>query len=116
MSRKLTITIDDQVYAGLHAVIGRGNIANFLEQLARPFVVRSSLADAYAEMASDQQREAEADTWIEGPFRRPAPGAVAQCGGLTFPHTAGGEVHKDRHAVIAFQFWNGHLVLHCHQA
>ena len=47
-----------------------GLIARFLDRLARPFVVRSSLADAYAEMASDQQREAEADTWIEGPFRR----------------------------------------------
>ena len=65
MTRKLTITIDDQVYAGLHAVIGRGNIANFLEQLARPFVVPTSLADAYAEMTGDQQREAEAEVWVE---------------------------------------------------
>jgi hypothetical protein len=65
MTRKLTITIDDQVYAGLHAVVGRGNIANFLEQLARPFVLPSSLADAYTEMAANQQREAEADTWVD---------------------------------------------------
>ena len=29
MQRKMTITIDEAVYAGLHKVIGRGNISQF---------------------------------------------------------------------------------------
>jgi hypothetical protein len=65
MTRKLTISIDDRVYDGLHAVIGRGNIGKFLEDLARPFVVTDSLSAAYAEMATDTEREAEADEWCE---------------------------------------------------
>ncbi len=65
MTRKLTISIDDRVYDGLHAVIGKGNIGKFLEDLARPFVVADSLSAAYAEMAADAAREAEADEWCE---------------------------------------------------
>jgi hypothetical protein len=65
MTRKLTISIDDSVYDGLHAVIGKGNIGKFLEDLARPFVVTDSLSAAYAEMAADETREAEADEWCE---------------------------------------------------
>jgi hypothetical protein len=65
MTRKLTISIDDQVYDGLHAVIGRGNIGKFLEELARPFVVSAGLAASYAEMTSDRSREAAADDWVE---------------------------------------------------
>src|SRR5271166_515429 len=42
MTKKLTISIDDNVYDGLHATIGRGNIGKFLEDLARPFVVPDS--------------------------------------------------------------------------
>jgi hypothetical protein len=65
MTRKLTISIDDRVYDGLHAIIGRGNIGRFLEDLARPFVVTESLAAGYAEMTADQERDAEADDWCE---------------------------------------------------
>ena len=65
MTRKLTITIDDRVYDGLHAIVGRGNIGKFLEGLARPFVVPGSLAAAYAEMTADAGREEEADEWCE---------------------------------------------------
>jgi hypothetical protein len=65
MTRKLTISIDDRVYDGLHAVIGRGYIARFLENLARPFVVPDSLSAAYTEMSSDAVRDAEADEWCE---------------------------------------------------
>jgi hypothetical protein len=65
MTKKLTISIDDQVHAGLHAVIGRGHIGKFLEDLARPFVVTDSLSAVYAEMAADPTREAEADEWCE---------------------------------------------------
>jgi hypothetical protein len=65
MTRKLTISIDDRVYDGLHAVVGRGNIGKFLEDLARPLVLAESLAAAYAELAADEAREAVADEWCE---------------------------------------------------
>ncbi len=65
MTRKLTISIDDRVYDGLHAIVGRGNIGKFLEDLARPFVVTESLAAGYAELTADTTREAEADEWCE---------------------------------------------------
>jgi len=66
MQKKLTITLDEEVYKGLHAVIGRGRISRFLEDLARPHVVSRDLEAAYREMAADEVREAEADEWGEG--------------------------------------------------
>jgi len=66
MQKKLTITIDEEVYKGLHAVIGRGRISRFLENLARPHVVSRELEAAYKEMAGDEVREAEAEEWAEG--------------------------------------------------
>ncbi len=66
MKKKLTITLDEDVYKGLHAVIGRGRISRFLEDLARPHVVSRDLEAAYREMAGDEAREAEADEWAEG--------------------------------------------------
>ena len=66
MQKKLTITLDEEVYRGLHAVIGRGRISRFLEDLARPHVVSRDLEAAYREMAGDEVREADADEWAEG--------------------------------------------------
>ena len=66
MQKKLTITIDEEVYKGLHAVIGRGRISRFLEGLARPHVISRELEAAYKEMAGDEVREAEAEEWAEG--------------------------------------------------
>jgi hypothetical protein len=66
MTRKLTISIDNRVYDGLHAIVGKGNIGKFLEDLARPFVVTDSLSAAYAEMTADETRESEAAEWCEG--------------------------------------------------
>jgi len=66
MHRKLTITIDDEVYKGLHQRIGRGNISQFIEQLVRPHVVdTASLEAEYREAAADTEAEAEAMEWIE---------------------------------------------------
>ncbi len=66
MHKKLTITVDEEVYDGLHRVIGRRHISRFLESLARPHVVGRDLEDAYREMAQDEAREAEALDWSEG--------------------------------------------------
>ena len=65
MQKKLTITVDPDVYEGLHAVIGRRRISRFLNDLARPHVAASELAAGYAAMAADEAREQEADLWTE---------------------------------------------------
>jgi predicted CopG family antitoxin len=66
MHRKLTITIDDEVYKGLHQRVGRGQISQFIEQLVRPHVVDTSGLEAeYREAAADAEAEAEAMEWIE---------------------------------------------------
>lgn len=66
MQKKLTITVDAEVYEGLQAVIGPRRISRFLNDLARPYVVVGSLAEGYAAMAADEAREAEAEEWSEG--------------------------------------------------
>lgn len=66
MQKKLTITLDEQVYERLHKVVGRGNISKFIEALVRPHVLDSELEASYREMAADEAREAEALEWIEG--------------------------------------------------
>jgi predicted CopG family antitoxin len=65
MQKKLTITLDERVYHGLHAVIGRRRISGFIEKLVRPHVIRKDLEDAYRAMAQDETREAEALEWAE---------------------------------------------------
>jgi predicted CopG family antitoxin len=66
MQKKLTITVDERVYEGLHAVVGRRRISGFIERLVRPYVERDHLEAAYRQMAADEQREAEALEWAEG--------------------------------------------------
>jgi predicted CopG family antitoxin len=65
MRKKLTITVAEEVYEGLHRVIGPRNISMFLETLARPHVVPADLDAAYAAMAADEARETDALEWAE---------------------------------------------------
>ena len=66
MRRKLTITIDEDVYDGLYRVAGRRKIGKFIESLVRPRVVEGDLDEGYRQMADDTKREAEAAEWVEG--------------------------------------------------
>lgn len=66
MQKKLTITIDERVYNGLHAVIGRRRISRFIESLVRPHVIGKDLELAYQQMAQEETRAAEALDWAEG--------------------------------------------------
>ena len=63
--KKLTITVDEQVYRGLRKVIGPRRISRFIEDLVRPHVVPEALDAAYQQMAADEQAEAEALEWAE---------------------------------------------------
>jgi hypothetical protein len=65
MQKKLTITLDERVYEGLHAVVGRRRISRFIESLVRPYVVGEDLEVAYRQMAREEVREAEALAWAE---------------------------------------------------
>ncbi len=65
MQKKLTITLDERVYEGLYAVVGRRRISQFIESLVRPYVVGKDLEVAYQQMAQEEAREAEALEWAE---------------------------------------------------
>jgi len=65
MKKKLTITVDEKVYAGLHRVVGRGKISDFIETLVTPQVLQQDLTAGYLQMAADEVREAEAAEWAE---------------------------------------------------
>ena len=65
MQKKLTITVDEKVYEGLHLRIGRGNISQFIESLIRPHVISKNLEAAYKQMAKNEKRESEALDWAE---------------------------------------------------
>ena len=66
MSKKLTITVEDEVYAGLHSVIGPRRISRFLNDLACPHVLSRDLVEGYRAMAADEEREHDAAEWVEG--------------------------------------------------
>ena len=65
MLKKLTISIDADVYDGLRQHVGPGRISRFLNDLARPHVTRMALEQGYGEMAGDEAREAEAVAWSD---------------------------------------------------
>jgi len=65
MQKKLTITVDAAVYDGLHKVIGRRHISQFIEDLVRPHVIGIDVEDGYRAMAADEAREADALAWSE---------------------------------------------------
>jgi len=68
MQKKLTVTIDEEVYEGLREVIGPRKISRFIEDLVRPYVTRKDVYAAYKEMAADEVRESEALEWAEATF------------------------------------------------
>jgi siroheme synthase (precorrin-2 oxidase/ferrochelatase) len=69
MQKKLTITVDEVVYNGLHKTIGPRKISKFIEEIVRPHVVRPDLESAYAEMSKDKKREDEAMEWAEATYK-----------------------------------------------
>ena len=68
MQKKLTVTIDEEVYKGLREVIGPRKISHFIEDLVRPHVTKKDIYAAYKEMAADEVRESEALEWAEATF------------------------------------------------
>ena len=69
MRKKLTLTIDEEVYRGLRKTVGPRKISKFVEDLVRPYVTHPNLELGYAEMAKDEMREKEAMEWAELTFK-----------------------------------------------
>ena len=69
MQKKLTITVDEAVYNGLHKTIGPRKISKFVEELVSPHVIRPNLELAYSQMSKDKKREADALKWAETTFK-----------------------------------------------
>ena len=66
MHRKMTITVDEEVYEGLYRTVGKRRISQFIEDLVRPHVLNTSLDEGYQAMAADKTREAKAQEWCNG--------------------------------------------------
>ena len=71
MRKRLTVTLDEEVYDGLHRVVEQAQISEFVESLLRPYVIDTDLEDSYRRMAQDEEREAEANEWMEANLRHP---------------------------------------------
>ena len=70
MQKKLTITINEEVYAGLYQVAGKRKISRFIESLIKPYVLYDDIQEGYRQMAADTEREAEAEEWLGGMLDR----------------------------------------------
>ena len=83
MTKKLTITVSDEVYKGLHKRVGRRRISRFINDLARERLAdrdapeywlsapERELASAYAEQAAYEaahanEMEKEDEAWLAG--------------------------------------------------
>ena len=70
--KKLTITVSNEVYEGLHRRIGRRKISGFIDDLARRHVVEKPesfhgpRADAYRALAADETAVRAAREWSDG--------------------------------------------------
>lgn len=58
--------LDTAVYDGLKEKVGARKIGKYLSELARPLVVKSTLADGYKALSLDTKQESDAREWIEG--------------------------------------------------
>jgi predicted CopG family antitoxin len=65
MQKSLTITLDEEIYEGLHKKIGEQSISEYIESLLRSHITELDLEEGYAQMALDEESEAEAMEWIE---------------------------------------------------
>lgn len=65
MVRKLTITVDEDVYERLRSRIRHPRMSRFLNDLVKPLVTEEALLAGYRAIAADRFREDEATAWAE---------------------------------------------------
>jgi predicted CopG family antitoxin len=61
--KKLTITVSDEVYEGLHRRIGARRISSFIDRLARPYVDDDALEALYRKAEQDADRAETLSDW-----------------------------------------------------
>jgi hypothetical protein len=65
MSKRVNLYIhDEQLWSDFTHLVGRGNVSKWIENMIRPVVDKSDLANAYKMMAEDDAREKEAQEWL----------------------------------------------------
>ena len=66
MSRQLVITLPDEIYDELRRRAGQDDVSAYIEQLVSPQkMTDEELEQGYRAMATDTEREHEAEEWIE---------------------------------------------------
>ncbi|HYV06249.1 MAG TPA: hypothetical protein VFB82_16755 [Blastocatellia bacterium] len=65
LKKKLTINVDERVYAELQRLGGPEDISQLIESLVLPRLGGGDLEAAYEQMAKDTTREAKAHEWAE---------------------------------------------------
>jgi len=65
MHKRMTITLEEEVYEGLYRTVGRQKMSQFIEDLLRPHVLDTTLDESYQAMAADREREETALEWSE---------------------------------------------------
>jgi len=69
MPRKLTITVDDDVYEGLHRVVGARKISRFIQDRVRPHLIdEDELEASYAALAAAEAADPNYGDWDEEPL------------------------------------------------
>ena len=64
--KKLTITVEDRVYADLYKKVGAGKISDLINSLLKRHMRIEELRSGYEAMSKDVEHEKEALEWSEG--------------------------------------------------
>jgi hypothetical protein len=69
MRKKLTITLDADIYEGLHRVVGARRISRFIEERVRPHLIDEDELEAdYAALAAAEAADPNYGDWEEEPL------------------------------------------------
>ena len=63
MQKKLTITLDEQVYEGLQSIVGQENISRFIEDLVRPHLIAADVSESGPHSRTQADIDAMREDW-----------------------------------------------------
>lgn len=93
MHKRMTITLDEPLYEGLHRRSGKRRISQFIEDLARPYVLDSSLDEGYRRWRP--MLNAKLRQWSGAmPWRRMSPMRRGEVWWAEFDPSIGNEIRK----------------------
>ena len=67
VQRRLTISLDEKVYAGLHSKFGR-RLSRFIESVVRPYVIHKDIAEAYRQMEEQRMQNTTGHKYFARPY------------------------------------------------